>query len=185
MIRWQRGKTRELFRNRMFALQQTECRHPEKRVTHDFFFLETGDWINVVATTAGGRFLLVRQHRLGTDEITLEIPGGMVEDGDTPEAAAARELQEETGYRAETITLLKSLSANPAILTNRLHIFHAAGCRPNGAQQLDPAEDIEVQLATRKAVLEMLETGAIDHSLVVTALGLYFMKEGRILSGGL
>ena len=177
MIRWVKGKTQEMVRNRMFALCQARCRHPEKGVTHDFFFLETGDWINVVATTTDGQFLLVRQHRLGTDEITLEIPGGMVDDGDTPLAAAARELQEETGYKAEKITLLKSLAANPAILTNRLHVFHAAGCRPNGAQQLDAAEDIEVKLATREAVLEMLENGAIDHSLAVAALGLYFIYE--------
>ena len=181
MKRWKKEQTTEIYRNRMFALTRTRCRHPEKGVVHDFFSLDTGDWINVVATTEAGRFVLVRQHRLGIDEITLEIPGGMVDPGDTPEQSAVRELAEETGYRAGRMTLLKTLSTNPAILTNRLHVFHAADCVHSGVQHLDAAEDIEVALASRAEILEMLENGDIHHSLVVSALGLYFLTEAGVL----
>ncbi|MBI9083247.1 MAG: NUDIX hydrolase [Desulfobacterales bacterium] len=181
MKRWKKEPATEIYRNRMFALKRTRCRHPEKGVVHDFFSIDAGDWINVVATTEGGRFVLVRQHRLGIDEITLEIPGGMVDPGDTPEQSATRELAEETGYRAGRMTLLKTLSANPAILTNRLHVFHAAGCVRCGDQHLDAAEDIEVELVTRAEILEMLRNGDIHHSLVVAALGLYFLSETGVL----
>ena len=181
MKHWKKEQTLEVFRNRMFALKRTRCRHPEKGVVHDFFSLETGDWINVVATDPDGRFILVRQHRLGIDEITTEIPGGMVEGQDTPEAAAVRELEEETGYRAGRMTLLRTLSANPAILTNRLHVFHAADCIRIGDPHPDAAEDIEVDLVSREKVLEMLRNGDLHHSLVVAALGLYFMTEAGTL----
>lgn len=181
MKRWKKEQTLEIYRNHMFSLNRTRCRHPAKGMIHNFFSLETVDWINVVATTEEGRFILVRQHRLGIDEITLEIPGGMVDPGDTPEQSAARELAEETGYRAGSMTLLKTLSANPAILTNRLHIFHAADCVCSGDQRLDAAEDIEVALASREEILEMLRNGDIHHSLVVAALGLYFLAETGVL----
>lgn len=181
MKRWNKEQTSEIYRNRMFTLHRTRCRHPEKQVVHDFFSLETGDWINVVATDKEGRFILVRQHRLGTDEITTEIPGGMVEGADTPEAAAVRELAEETGYRAGRMTLLRTLSANPAILTNRLHVFHAADCVRVGDPRPDAAEDIEVDIVGREEILDMLRSGDLHHSLVVAALGLYFMTEAGTL----
>ncbi len=163
----------------VFSIQKLECRHPVKALNHDFYLLNTPDWINVVALTEDDRFIMVRQHRLGTDEFTLETPAGLINPGEEPLAAARRELKEETGYTAGHIIPLKRLSANPAILNNYIHFFLATDCRKTDVQDLDPAEDIDVELIDRANIPAMIEDGSINHTIIVAAFNLYFMHHHK------
>ncbi|MBN1496172.1 MAG: NUDIX hydrolase [Spirochaetes bacterium] len=190
MNKWEIKADKELFRRRIFSVKDIECYHPDKDITHRFFTISTPDWINVVATTEDDRFIMVRQHRLGTDEITLETPGGLIEEGESPEETVKRELREETGYEAEKIHLLKKLSVNPAIFNNYIYFYYAGNCRRIHDQDLDPAEDIEVLTFSRNEILEMIRNGPISHTIIVTALFLYFLSgwaglpvEGNPLAG--
>ncbi|MDD4658177.1 MAG: NUDIX hydrolase [Eubacteriales bacterium] len=163
------------------------CKHPYLSVrkdtrtapgfeSHDFFVLEFPDWVNIVAVTEDNQVILVRQFRHGLEEITLEIPGGVVDPGEEPRLTAARELAEETGYSAGEIQLLSSVSVNPAIQNNRCHLFLATGCRQTGGQALEGTESIAVQLAPLAELAELMETGAIHHSLNCLALNLALSK---------
>lgn len=183
MNRWEIKTGKELFRRRIFSVKDIECYHPDKDITHRFFTISTPDWINIVATTEDGRFIMVRQHRLGTDEITLETPGGLIEEGESPEETARRELREETGYEAGEIHLLKKLSVNPAIFSNYIYFYYAGNCRRIYDQDLDPAEDIEVLTFSRNEILEMIRSGPISHTIIVTALFLYFLSGWSGLAG--
>jgi len=183
MNRWEIKTGKELFRRRIFSVKDIECYHPDKDITHRFFTISTPDWINIVATTEDGRFIMVRQHRLGTDEITLETPGGLIEEGESPEETARRELREETGYEAGEIHLLKKLSVNPAIFSNYIYFYYAGNCRRIYDQDLDPAEDIEVLTFSREEILEMIRNGPISHTIIVTALFLYFLSGWSGLAG--
>lgn len=176
MIKWTKQSEREVLTRRIFAVKDIVCYHPVKKINHDFFSLETLDWINVVSITEEGTFILVKQHRLGTDEITIETPGGLVEGSELPEATAARELREETGYEAGEIHLIKKLAVNPAILNNYIYIYYAAKCKKMHEQNLDLAEDIEVLTVTRDEIAEMIRNGTINHSIVTTAFFLYFLS---------
>jgi ADP-ribose pyrophosphatase len=176
MEKWIKKKEEELFRRRIFSVKDIECYHPVKDVTHKFFTLQSPDWINVVAKTADDRFIMVRQHRLGTDEITLETPGGIVESGESPDLTARRELLEETGYEAGEIRLMKKLSVNPAIFNNYIYFYFAGNCRKTSAQALDLAEDIEVATYTGPEIVEFIGNGTINHTLIVTAYYLYFFN---------
>lgn len=166
-------------------MKDLECHHPDKDVTHRFFTLTSPDWINIVATTEDGRFIMVRQHRLGTDEITLETPGGLVEGNESPEETALRELREETGYEAGEIHLLKKLTNNPAIFNNYIYYYYAANCKKVHEQDLDAAEDIEVVTCSRDEIMDMINHGPITHTIIVSALYLYFLSEwsGLVDSG--
>jgi ADP-ribose pyrophosphatase len=177
MKKWIIKSEQELFRRRMFAVKDMECYHPDKNVTHKFFTLNTPDWINVVAVTTEGTFIMVKQHRLGTDEITLETPGGLIEDGEPPEETARRELREETGYEAGEIHLLKKLSVNPAIFNNYIYFYYARNCTKIHEQDLDSAEDIEVLTLTHDEIMETINGGRINHTIIITALYLYFLSE--------
>lgn len=130
------------------------------------------DWVNVVAITAADEVLFVRQWRFGLGSWTLEIPGGLVDPGEAPEHAAARELLEETGYRATSWTLLGVVHPNPAIFTNTCPTYLAQGLERLGDPLGDGEEEIEVVLMPRRDVAGAIRRGAITHALVVAAFQL-------------
>lgn len=132
--------------------------------------LETADWVNVVAVTESREVVLVRQFRFGSAAVTLEIPGGVVDAGEAHRAAAERELREETGHSAARWTYLGAVEPNPAFHTNLCHQWLAEGARRTHGQSLDPGEDIGVELRPIASVHELVSSGIIRHSLVVSAL---------------
>ncbi len=177
MSDWVVEKRESVFKTGIFELNRLSCLHPGKNERHDFYIIDAPDWINVVALDTDGRFITVTQHRLGTGERTIETPAGLMEPGEDPAAAARRELLEETGYEAGDIVLMKKLTANPAIMNNSIYFFRATGCLKVAGQNLDLAEDIDVRLLAEREVRAMLADGTINHSIIVTALGLHFAVE--------
>ena len=137
---------------------------------HPFYVLSTHDWVNIVAVTPEKKILLVSQYRHGSDQISLETPGGAVDAKDaSPEAAARRELLEETGYTAEDWSLLGKVQPNPAILDNTCYFFLATGALPTSPMKLDEAEELELSLEDLEKVPHLVESGQIQHALVVAA----------------
>ena len=119
---WDADDPTELHATRVFTLRQRQARsrvNPSKHGT--FVYLDTGDWVNVIALTADEQVVLVEQYRHGLRRVTLEIPGGMVDGDEGPLAAGQRELREETGYAGQGARLIGRVSPNPAILTNWCH----------------------------------------------------------------
>jgi len=149
---------------------------PRTNQAHDFYILESSDWVNVIPMTADERVVLIRQYRHGIQEITLEIPGGIVENRDTPEQAARRELMEETGYRESDMVSLGVVHPNPAFLNNRCHTFLARDVVRMGDQLQDEKEDIEVLLKPIDDIPGLIREGLITHSLVLAAFYRYYME---------
>jgi ADP-ribose pyrophosphatase len=100
-----------------------------QRAGAPYYSLELPDYVSVLATTPEGEILLVRQYRPAVEQYTLELPGGHVDDGESPEFAARRELREETGYAATEIELLGCLLPDSGRLSNRLWCYFAAEVR--------------------------------------------------------
>ncbi|MDP1989951.1 MAG: NUDIX hydrolase [Syntrophales bacterium] len=161
---------------RIFDLRMDRSVSPRTGEEHDFIVLESAPWVNVIALTDREEVVLIRQYRHGIREVTLEIPGGLVEAADEPPAAAKRELLEETGYRGEEWIDLGYVHPNPAIQNNRCHTFLALGAKPAGAQSLDDKEDIAVVLKPLAEIPSLIREGAITHALVVCAFWRFFME---------
>lgn len=181
------GDEQVVSEHRIFSLVETRRRSPRTGRSHRFLRLEAPDWVNVIALTRDGRVVLVEQYRHGTDEVTLEIPGGAVDPGETSASAAARELEEETGYRPARLEPIGCVEPNPAFLTNRCWTYLALGCEPIGRLNPDPSEEIEVHLVGLGGFTELIAGGTIRHALVVAAhehlrLGL---ERGASWSAGL
>jgi 8-oxo-dGTP pyrophosphatase MutT (NUDIX family) len=147
----------------------------------DGYTIQCADWCNVVALTPDGRVVLVWQYRFGTDSLSLEIPGGMIDPGESPEQAARRELREETGYEADSIELLLASEPNPAVQNNRCFSFLARGARKTQATGFDAQEELETTLLPATRVGELLDSGEVTHGIVQGALETFWRKHGAAL----
>ncbi|MBP8972069.1 NUDIX hydrolase [Myxococcota bacterium] len=160
---------------RIFKLVEEFFEAPGMDLDHGFFVIESPDWVNIVPVTDDGKVVLIRQFRAGNNSVTIEIPGGMVDAGESFSAAALRELEEETGYQAKKVTALGSVSPNPAIMRNSCHMFLASGVKPTGQIHFDSSEDVESFEASWEEIDAMIARGEINHSLVLNAL--FFAKQ--------
>ncbi|MBK5100391.1 MAG: NUDIX hydrolase [Desulfobacteraceae bacterium] len=161
---------------RIFGIRTDRAQSPRTGEEHDFYILESSSWVNVIPLTPKNEVIMVRQYRHGIQDVTLEIPGGLVEDSDSPEEAAGRELYEETGYRASEMSLLGSVHTNPAIQNNICYTFLARDVFLAGEQEQDEKEDIEVLLRPLKEIPRMISNGEITHSLVLAAFYRFYME---------
>lgn len=176
---WRVLREEHLQHCRVFDVHVATMQSPQTGSAHPFYRIESPAWVNVVALTQDDQFVMVRQFRQGSRVVTLEIPGGLVDPGETPEEAAARELIEETGYRAGRLASLGSLNPNPALFGNRCHMQVALDCALAGSIQNSATEQTQVELIPRAQLPELLRAGAIDHALVVAALYAYELWRPR------
>jgi len=174
---WERRSSEVRADYRIFRLRVDQACSPRTGREHPFFILESPDWVNVIPLTPENQVVLVRQYRHGTREVTLEIPGGLVDRGDSPEEAARRELFEETGYKESDMLSLGHVHPNPAFLDNRCHTFLATGVKLAGGQTQDEKEDIEVMLRPLDQIPRLIRDGEITHSLVVAAFYRLFLEH--------
>ena len=174
---WEVVETEELQDCKVFAVSRAMARSPRTGESHPFFRIEAGEWVNVVPVTPDDELVLVRQYRHGSREITLEIPGGIVDPGETPAEAAARELLEETGYRAERVEAIGSVNPNPALFENRCHTFLAPDVVRVAEIQNTQLEETSVELVPMAEIPDQLRQGRIDHALVVAALYWYVLSK--------
>jgi 8-oxo-dGTP pyrophosphatase MutT (NUDIX family) len=153
----------------VFTVERALVRSPRSGEAHPFFRIGADPWVNVVPRTADGLLVMVRQFRHGSRRVTLEIPGGIVDPGETPEEAGARELLEETGYRPARLRPLGAVNPNPALFGNVVHTFLAEDVERVGEVRNTGLEETWVELVPEAEIPERLRGGEIDHALVVAA----------------
>ena len=171
---WTRDASEKLAEFPVFDIRRDTCVRTSDKRTSDFYVIESPDWVNVIAKTKEGELVMIEQFRHGTEEMNLELPGGIIDKGEEAEASAKRELREETGYSSDKWILLGSSRPNPAIQTNTIYHYFAADCEKTAETSFDENESITTRLLPEKEVEDLIMNGTITHSLVVAAF--YYLK---------
>jgi ADP-ribose pyrophosphatase len=168
-LKWQVVDREAVHDYGIFRSHAVRSRHPVTGEQRRFTVLDMPDWVNVIAVTPAREIVLVRQWRHGVAGVEVEIPGGMVDAGESHAEAAARELREETGFVARAWRQLGVSTPNPAIQSNRLWTWLALDVERTAEVAWDPGEVIDVDVVPMAEVEAMLRDGRIGHALVLAA----------------
>jgi ADP-ribose pyrophosphatase len=136
----------------------------------EFYSVRPPDYVVVLAVTEDGRIPLVRQFRAAVERSSLELPGGLLDPGETPETCALRELQEETGYAAAVAHAVGCLDPDPGRMENRIWAYCAPSVRPpaHGSWQAEP--DVELVLYTRAQLKAALASGEFRSAMHIAVI---------------
>lgn len=177
--KWRVMESEYLIQRPWLTARKDKVELPDGRINEEFYILEYPDWVNVIAITIYGEFVMVEQYRHGLQEIFTELCAGVIEEGETPLEAAKRELAEETGYTGGEWHLLNKIAQNPSTSTNYTYCFLAKNVVKTSRQHLDPTEDIRIKLLSEKEVLEMLKNDEVKQALMAAPLWHYFYTIHR------
>lgn len=168
---WEHVSSKPIGDFRVFTIRSDVKVSPRTGQAHDFYVIESVNWVNVVALTRDGKLVMIDQYRHGSNTVELEIPGGMMDPEDTSALEAGlRELREETGYEGTQAEVIGQIYANPAIMNNVCYTVLVRDCELKHELQLDHSEDLAVTLVDPENIPRLIREGRIGHSLVVVAL---------------
>lgn len=176
--KWKTIHSEYLFKRPWLTARRDEVELPNGTRNPEYYVLEYPDWVNIIAITKDGKFVMVRQYRHGLDDVFTETPAGVMEKGETPEQAARRELLEETGFGGGNWKLWTVLSANPSSMTNLSYSFLATDVEKLSSQHLDKTEDIRCLLLSREEIIELLEND-MKQALMAAPLWKFIAKTGK------
>lgn len=177
-LTWKVHSSEYFYRDRWFVGRKDRCEMPDGRIVEPYYVMEFPNWGNAVVVTDDEKIVLVRQYRHAIKKTTLELPGGVIDQGETPEQAVLREIREETGYMAESISLLYTAAPNPATNSNSIFLFLATNAKLADVQQFDPFEEIEVELFSKEEIRKLLRDNQLEHAVQIGALYAAFEKLG-------
>ncbi|MEX0719036.1 MAG: NUDIX hydrolase [Balneolaceae bacterium] len=175
---WVTTDERLEYTTKIFKLLRRDMKIESENHSATFSIIEAPDWINVIPLTPKNEIILVEQFRYGIEQPTLELPGGMIDEGEEPQETAKRELLEETGFAGGDWESLGLVSSNPAFLTNNTHFYLTTNCRKVKEQELDGNERINVHVIPLPDFLAMVADGRVHHSLVVAAVAKFLLRQG-------
>ncbi len=176
-MKWKVLSSNYLHNNQWLKIRKEVCETPSGKIVDPYYIYDFPEWVAAVALTEDGNVVMIRQYRHALGDISIELPGGCVDDTDKDfEEAIARELMEETGYRFSSYEYLGKISANSSTNSNFLHMFLAKGGKLIAEQSLDENEDIEVMVMPMAELKKLVRENVITQSMHIACI-LYALES--------
>lgn len=169
-MKWKVLESTYLHKEPWLTIRKDKCELPNGHIVPAFYVNEYPDWVNVFGLTKEGKVIMVKQYRHGIGTIETELPGGVIEEGESWQEGVKRETLEETGYVFEKVEYLGKISANPSTTNNFMHMFLATGGEKVAEQHLDDSEEVDVLLMTLDEVKDLVKQNKIMQSLHVNCI---------------
>jgi ADP-ribose pyrophosphatase len=176
---WQLQSIKRVLLTHPFNILEKQYLKPDQKSPFTAYVLECPRWANVIALNAQQEILLERQYRFGTEQIEIEIPGGVIKVNELPLEGAQRELEEETGFISSNWQQIGVVAQNPAIMNSHCYTFVAHDIRSTGQTHFDIDEDIEFFFASRKEVNSMIRAGQISNAYIIAAFYWLINSESK------
>jgi ADP-ribose pyrophosphatase len=174
---WERLSSKQVAEYEMFDVREDVSRSPKDGSEKTFHVAESAGGVVVVAVTEDGRVVMVEQFRHASRKLGLELPAGVVDEGEKPEDAAVRELREETGYQGDPPRMLGRFDLNPSWQVTMVHVALVRNARRSAETDEDEGEDIRVRLLERGELRRKVADGEVDAGTTIAALALWDWKE--------
>ncbi len=161
----------------VFQVSEKRFKNNAEEVKFTYSVISAPDWVNILAITAEREIVLVRQFRPGTEEMTLELPAGVIDLDESPLEAARRELLEETGMHSNHWVSLGRCSSNPALMNNHTHLFLAESVVRVANPHPEESGPLEVFIVSEKDFLELVQAEKIDHAIALATVSRWLLRK--------
>jgi ADP-ribose pyrophosphatase len=175
---WKLISTSMALSERWFPVRKDEVELPSGKIVNDYFVWESPNIATIVPFTADGKFVICEQYRHAVGKNMYQFPAGGLEKNEAPEAAAKREMEEETGYTSDDVTFLTRSAAYPTKMSGYHHLFLAKNAQATGERQDDENEPTRVHLKTPDELIRLIEDGNFEVADSLAAALLALRKLG-------
>lgn len=179
-MEWKTLSSEYIVKSKYFTARKDKCEKPDSKIVSEYYVVELGLTACALAITEDDKVIMVKQYRQSLNKVTLEIPGGFVDENENPEKAIARELLEETGYEFANYEYLGEVAANGGVLNNYTKLYLTTGGKKVSEQRLDPNEEIIVELISMDELIKLLMECKIVQSLHANAIFYGLIKLGKL-----
>ena len=180
--KWEKLSSEIVYQKKWMKIKEEACKLPNGQIIDPYIIVDVPNFCNVFVVTANDEVIMVKQYRHAAGIISIEMPGGMIDEGEDPMVAAAREMQEETGYTADQLELLFTISPNPPLESNLAWFFLAKNAVQNRQIVLDQFEDIELIKYTRSEFMQHLVQNEFTHGMQLGAMFAAAIKLGWLIA---
>lgn len=179
---WHLVNSKAGYTHPFFKVQEDHVRLPDDSEIPDYTIWDNADVAQVVPVNKNGELLLVQQYKHGVENVMIEFPGGFLEPQEVPEAAAKRELAEETGYGSNSFKKLGTFIHHPSKERGKLHLFLAKDIQVTDSKhQPDATEFIELVFFKPKEILDLLQQGKVLQTGTMLGVLLYLKEQHGII----
>lgn len=176
---WKTLKSKTITKDKFLEVKDEVVELPNGLKIKNYKQIKSPDIVIVFAITEDNKAVMIREYKHGARKVMLTMPAGLILDKETPQKLALKELEEETGYRADKLIKLATLREYPTKMQHKVHIFLAPKAYRVGNQNLEAGENIEVKLVPLGKLKIMTTNGEIESAPIVAAVFLGIQKLNK------